>query len=146
MVKCLGTLASLALLPTLYALRPPSGPQAVNFWRLDQLRNARSSSPDQLLAQDTSEFQLQRPLSLARDTSEFRPRWFKQPLDHLYNETADTWWQRYWISTRHYKPGSGGPVVVLDGGEADASVYPLQATSNVIRPLTGNYCRSNWLF
>lgn len=129
MVKCLAILASLAVLPTLYALGPLNGPQAANFWRLGQLRNARSSSPDQLLA---------------RNTSEFQPQWFRQPLDHFHNETADTWLQRFWVSTRHYKPGSGGPVVVLDGGEIDASVYPHQVT-NPIRPLTGDHCRCGCL-
>ena len=129
MVKCLAALASLAVLPTLYALGPLNGPQATNFWRLGQLRNARSSSPDQLLA---------------RNTSEFQPQWFRQPLDHFYNETTDTWLQRFWVSTRHYKHGSGGPVVVLDGGEVDASVYPLQV-ANSIRPLTGDHCRRGCL-
>jgi hypothetical protein len=105
MAKCLLIAAAfLALLPTLHALGPLNGPQAANFWRLGQLRDAKS------------------PRLSARNTSEFQPRWFRQPLDHFYNETGDTWLQRYWVSTRHYKAGSGGPVVVLDGGEVDASV------------------------
>lgn len=103
MIKCLAIVAALlAVLPTLHALGPINGPQAANFWRLGQPRNAKFS---RLLAQTIPQ-----------------PEWFRQPLDHFYNETGDTWLQRYWVSTRHYKPGSGGPVVVLDGGETDASV------------------------
>lgn len=100
MVKCLAiTAAFLMVLPTLLALSSNNGPQDVNFWRLRQSRNTKLLAP-----------------------TVFQPEWFQQPLDHFYNETGDTWLQRYWISTRHYKPGSGGPVVVYDGGEGDASV------------------------
>ena len=45
---------------------------------------------------------------------EFPEQWFEQPLDH-FSDDAPTFKQRYWFSTRHYKPG--GPVFVLDGGE-----------------------------
>ncbi|KAF8625999.1 hypothetical protein AX17_006722 [Amanita inopinata Kibby_2008] len=76
------------------------GAQGVNFWRL---RTAQQEKPGQVDVQET--------------TSEFQPQWFRQPLDHFNNETTDTFNQRYWFSTRHYKPGSGGPVFVLDGGE-----------------------------
>lgn len=27
------------------------------------------------------------------------------------------WMQRYWINTRHYRPNTSAPVIVLDGGE-----------------------------
>ncbi|KAF8628659.1 hypothetical protein AX15_003790 [Amanita polypyramis BW_CC] len=90
--------ALLALASTSYALGPGSGPQAANFWRLDQLRKPKTSQ-------------------LSARSADFQPQWFSQPLDHFDNEIADTWLQRFWVSTRHYKPGSGGPVVVLDGGE-----------------------------
>lgn len=43
---------------------------------------------------------------------------FTQPLDHFTN-TGSTFGQRFWVSTRYYKPG--GPVFVLDGGEEDAT-------------------------
>ncbi|KAF8349505.1 peptidase S28 [Amanita rubescens] len=122
-VKCLAVLASLAVLPTLYALGPLNGPQAANFWRLGQLQNARSSPPNQLLA---------------RNTSEFQPQWFRQPLDHFYNETTDTWLQRFWVSTRHYKHGSGGPVVVLDGGEIDASTRLPYLDTGIVDILTNH--------
>lgn len=53
----------------------------------------------------------------SRDANqEFPEQWFTQPLDH-FSESPDTFRQRFWVSTRHYKPGSGGPVIVLDGGE-----------------------------
>lgn len=43
---------------------------------------------------------------------------FTQPLDHFV-DTGFTFPQRYWVSTRHYK--SGGPVIVLDGGETSGA-------------------------
>ncbi|KAL1736475.1 peptidase S28 [Schizophyllum commune] len=52
-----------------------------------------------------------------RQYDEFPEQWFEQPLDHFNNETGDTFLQRYWFSKRHYTPGAGGPVIVLDGGE-----------------------------
>lgn len=45
----------------------------------------------------------------------FSARYFRQPLDHFSNQTSDTFFQRYWVNTRHYQ--AGGPVFVLDGGE-----------------------------
>ena len=48
--------------------------------------------------------------------AEFEPHWFRQPVDHFKNDSG-TWQQRYWINTRHYKPGSHAPVIVIDGGE-----------------------------
>lgn len=48
--------------------------------------------------------------------TEFHPHYFDQPLDH-FKDTSKTFGQRYWFSTRNYVPGSGGPVIVLDGGE-----------------------------
>ncbi|KAL1745274.1 peptidase S28 [Schizophyllum fasciatum] len=52
-----------------------------------------------------------------RQYEEFPEQWFEQPLDHFGNETSDIFKQRYWVSKRHYTPGAGGPVIVLDGGE-----------------------------
>ncbi|KAK7690876.1 hypothetical protein QCA50_005978 [Cerrena zonata] len=43
---------------------------------------------------------------------------FTQPLDHFV-DTGFTFPQRYWVSTRHYK--TGGPVIVLDGGETSGA-------------------------
>jgi hypothetical protein len=37
-------------------------------------------------------------------------------LDHFSN-SPETFSQRFWVNTRHYRPGTGGPVIVLDGGE-----------------------------
>ncbi|KAI0311252.1 peptidase S28 [Amylostereum chailletii] len=42
---------------------------------------------------------------------------FAQPLDHFSNSTTQTFEQRYWFNARHYKPGTGAPVIVIDGGE-----------------------------
>lgn len=71
------------------------GSQGVNLWRLSQSSNAGRTK---------------------RAVSDFQAQYFEQPLDHFSN-TSETFGQRYWISTRHYTPGSGGPVYVLDGGE-----------------------------
>ena len=43
---------------------------------------------------------------------------FTQPLDH-FADTGFSFPQRYWVSTRHYK--TGGPVIVLDGGETSGA-------------------------
>lgn len=79
------------------------GSQGVNLWRL---RQASQISP--LFVQNKNENE--------RLAAEFPPYKFEQPLDHFSNR-SETFGQRYWISTRHYTPGSGGPVYVLDGGE-----------------------------
>ncbi|EJD41230.1 peptidase S28 [Auricularia subglabra TFB-10046 SS5] len=47
--------------------------------------------------------------------AKFPARWFRQPLDHFDRKRRDTFLQRYWVNDRHYR--SGGPVIVLDGGE-----------------------------
>ncbi|EIN12709.1 peptidase S28 [Punctularia strigosozonata HHB-11173 SS5] len=51
----------------------------------------------------------------------FEAYWFEQPLDHFAREDTQTWRQRYWINTRHYKPNSSAPVIVLDGGETSGA-------------------------
>jgi hypothetical protein len=48
--------------------------------------------------------------------SHFQAHWFRQPVDHFSNN-SETWLQRYWINTRHYKPREGAPVIIIDGGE-----------------------------
>lgn len=81
------------------------GAQGVNLWRLQKHA--------QTFAQ-TSGLLVQDPENLAFE--EFSPHYFEQPLDH-FSDTSETFGQRYWFSTRHYVPGIGGPVFVLDGGE-----------------------------
>ncbi|KAL4250656.1 peptidase S28 family protein [Abortiporus biennis] len=51
----------------------------------------------------------------------FRGHWFRQPLDHFDKSNHHTWRQRYWINTRHYKPNTSAPVIVLDGGETSGT-------------------------
>jgi hypothetical protein len=46
---------------------------------------------------------------------EFPPQTFPQLLDHDHPHSSPTFGQRYWVNTRHFKPG--GPVIVIDGGE-----------------------------
>jgi hypothetical protein len=86
------------------ALSAIHGPQAVNLWKLNQKRQTLGS---ELLVQSSN-------LSLLED--EFPDQWFTQPVDH-FSKDSTTFGQRYWVNTRHYVPGSGGPVFVLDGGE-----------------------------
>lgn len=55
------------------------------------------------------------------------PAYYRQPLDHFNNTTQAQFDQRFFYSTRHYKPASarkGGeavPIYILDSGEADAT-------------------------
>lgn len=114
-------LITFALLPTSQALGPGSGPQYVNSWKLSQLAKGKNN------------------VLVAANTSEFQPQWFSQPLDHFSNETTtDTFLQRFWVSTRHYKPGSGGPVVVLDGGETSGSDRLPYLDTGIVDILTRN--------
>jgi hypothetical protein len=87
-----------------------TGSQGVNLWKLEAL----SSSPNQprtgLFVQDPN-------AENSGATKEFPAQWFQQPLDHFSSKSSHTFSQRYWVNTRHYRPGSGGPVIVIDGGE-----------------------------
>lgn len=53
--------------------------------------------------------------------------YYRQPLDHFDNTTAAQFDQRFFYSTRHYKPasarknGEAVPIYILDSGEADAT-------------------------
>lgn len=55
------------------------------------------------------------------------PAYHKQPLDHFDNTTQAQFDQRFFYSTRHYKPassrkaGEAVPIYILDSGEADAT-------------------------
>ncbi|SAM70655.1 uncharacterized protein UBRO_00459 [Ustilago bromivora] len=55
------------------------------------------------------------------------PAYHKQPLDHFDNTTQAQFEQRFFYSTRHYKPasarknGEAVPIYILDSGEADAA-------------------------
>ncbi|EIW59107.1 peptidase S28 [Trametes versicolor FP-101664 SS1] len=86
------------------------GPQAVNLWQLEA-RNSDISASDALPSEDDSDELLS---ALER---KFPAHWFTQPLDHFTNASGHTFEQRYWISTRHYRPRPDAPVIVLDGGE-----------------------------
>jgi hypothetical protein len=84
--------------------------QLVNLWRLQSLStDARVSQQSGIVIQDSS--------SIApEDTSGFSVQWFTQPLNHFDN-SSETFAQRFWVNTRHYHPHARGPVFVLDGGE-----------------------------
>ncbi|KAH7925596.1 peptidase S28 [Leucogyrophana mollusca] len=89
------------------------GPQGVNLWKLEAARKHKAASPA-LLLQDSGHNGFD--TSVAGSRFDFAEQWFEQPIDH-FSQMSDTFNQRYWINTRHYTPGSGGPVIVLDGGE-----------------------------
>jgi len=88
------------------------GSQAINLWKLQQRVQPTPSifsiqgDPKQLFPAPTA-------------FAEFPVYTFTQPLDHFFNTTNATFEQRYWVSKRHYKPGTRAPVIVLDGGEAN---------------------------
>ncbi|OCH91247.1 peptidase S28 [Obba rivulosa] len=94
------------------------GPQAVNLWRLDAAEATRCSTetPAALYLQDSDQRPLHEEMDSDRPVPEFSAYWFIQPLDHFSNSTHQ-FRQRYWINTRHYRPGTNAPVIVLDGGE-----------------------------
>lgn len=92
------------------------GAQGVNLWRLanrERVKERHISQRPALVVQDNSNIVFKAD---TEESDEFPDQWFTQPIDHFSN-SSDTFKQRYWINTRHYTPGSGGPVIVLDGGE-----------------------------
>lgn len=92
------------------------GAQGVNLWRLanrERVKERHISQRPALVVQDNSNIVFKAD---TEESNEFPDQWFTQPIDHFSN-SSDTFKQRYWINTRHYTPGSGGPVIVLDGGE-----------------------------
>jgi hypothetical protein len=96
------------------------GPQGVNLWKLEAARaNGSTPRPSKrssvLLVQDAQTPRMPR-------ATDFRARWFQQPLDHFSNASQYTFHQRYWVNDRHYVPKVGAPVIVLDGGETSGQV------------------------
>ena len=94
------------------------GAQGVNLWKLEADRNSKLLSSGVGFAHDLL---VQEPAGIPSDTEDtepsgFRGYWFRQPLDHFSNSSR-TFRQRYWVNARHYRPHSGAPVIVLDGGE-----------------------------
>ncbi|KAF7973001.1 hypothetical protein HWV62_16374 [Athelia sp. TMB] len=91
------------------------GPQGVNILRLDAKQKAHTSN---LFIQEPAGSYNINPGAEPEDPfPEFPAYYFEQPLDH-FNATNRYFGQRYWVSTRHYTPGSPNtPVFVLDGGE-----------------------------
>ncbi|KAI0695544.1 peptidase S28 [Cytidiella melzeri] len=108
-------LLSALLVQTTFAAAPVDydwrvlGAQGINFWKLD--KSAAASSRIASGAHDSQQV----PLN-TRPYPEFSAHWFSQPLDH-FSKSSETFGQRYWINTRHYKPRPGAPVIVIDGGE-----------------------------
>ncbi|KIP08945.1 hypothetical protein PHLGIDRAFT_29302 [Phlebiopsis gigantea 11061_1 CR5-6] len=101
------------LLSSLLFLTPDSklvnilGPQSLNFWKLTSREH---NSQAQLSNSELSQ------VKLSVSSPEFKAHWFEQPVDHFSNK-SETFPQRYWINTRHYRPRDGAPVIVIDGGE-----------------------------
>ncbi|KAK7040414.1 putative serine protease EDA2, partial [Favolaschia claudopus] len=80
--------------------------------RLARLNRLNGISPT-----STSDDSQRNPL-FARQSTSFPSSNFTQPLDHFV-DTGFTFNQRYFVNSRHYKPG--GPVIVLDGGETSVT-------------------------
>ncbi|EIW81201.1 peptidase S28 [Coniophora puteana RWD-64-598 SS2] len=128
----LSRLVLLAALPLAYAVPPTDiirllGPQGVNLWRLDKASRKASSVADNVQAPvahnnhaqitfGSPGFDNDDAVTSSSQYPEFPDQWFNQPVDHFSNDSA-TFAQRYWVNARHYTPGAGGPVIVLDGGE-----------------------------
>ncbi|THH10296.1 hypothetical protein EW146_g8421 [Bondarzewia mesenterica] len=117
-----------------------NGAQSINLWKL-RSRTARTRTP--LLVQDDPGSSASTVSSVAYFSSaaaSFPEYTFTQPLDHFYNTTNGTFGQRYWVSTRHYKSGTGAPVIVLDGGETsgeDRLPYLDTGIVNILAKATG---------
>ncbi|KAL4062844.1 serine carboxypeptidase S28-domain-containing protein [Scleroderma citrinum] len=95
-------------------VRRPLSPQSINLWKLEAREKASAISP--LVLQDTEHANVLALAAKPSGASQFPEQYFIQPIDH-HNYALGTFGQRYWVSTRHYVPGSGGPVIILDGGE-----------------------------
>jgi len=80
-----------------------TGPQAINFWRLQKPLRARDQAPSLLIQPGNK--------AGTEYSAEFPAYYFEQPLDH-FSDSSETFGQRYWLSTRHYTPGFPGPVIV----------------------------------
>lgn len=93
------------------------GPQGVNLLKLEAARRADASKAAQFVAQGFAE-----SISSEFIDHEFPTQWFLQPLDHFSKSDNHTFRQRYWVNKRYYKPGTGAPVIVLDGGETSGEV------------------------
>jgi hypothetical protein len=109
-------LTAVSLLLVLTTASPPphllqSGAPGVNRWRLEKQQAQLSKLQSNTLRQ-------QETLGLSGSVvEEFPAQWFTQPLDHFDESVEETFGQRYWVNTRHYQAGAGGPVIVVDGGE-----------------------------
>lgn len=120
---CLAVSSSYAL-STLDQIRV-LGPQGVNLWKLDRLAQKASNQDVNAahIGQDSGT--AQKAFKTTTDNvppHTFPAQWFRQPLDHFDNKSKAFFHQRYWVSTRHYKPRKGAPVIVLDGGETSGEV------------------------
>ncbi|KAI0062858.1 peptidase S28 [Artomyces pyxidatus] len=96
------------------------GAQSVNFWKLQASTTRTSQGLFRIQAQDPA-IDDSGYASVPVTPASFPEYTFTQPLDHFHNTTNATFGQRYWINTRHYQPGIGTPVIVIDGGETSGA-------------------------
>ncbi|KAI0074024.1 peptidase S28 [Panus rudis PR-1116 ss-1] len=95
------------------------GAQGVNLWKLEALRDANailSQEPSLGFHSQAPFYDYERHGAAVSNLPPLRGHWFRQPIDHFANNSR-TFRQRYWLNTRHYKPNTSAPVIVLDGGE-----------------------------
>lgn len=130
----LATLAS----ATTPSSRGPISAQYVNQWKLETrvkaLEAARAGQVSPLVVQDSTTSFALAPQDKP-NYPEFPEQFFEQPIDHK-DPSQGTFKQRYWISTRHYVPGSGGPVILLDGGETSGEDRLLFLDRGILEILT----------
>ncbi|KAG6898404.1 hypothetical protein C0992_004115 [Termitomyces sp. T32_za158] len=107
------------------------GPQGVNLWKLEREQAAKVSKESfSFVLQGTEDAQG------VRADSDFEAQWFEQPLDHFSKGSNHTFLQRYWVNNRHYVAGSGGPVIVLDGGETSGEDRLTYLDTGIVEILT----------
>lgn len=114
------------------------GPQAVNIRRLQKSMEGTVQARELtsgLLVQGANRHSP--PMPPEEEWKGLKLGWFEQPLDHFDSSNPHTFKQRYWVNTRHYTSKEGTPVIILDGGEADALVrqscpkYTFQSSADV---------------
>jgi hypothetical protein len=96
------------------------GPQGVNLVKLGVFPDA--SHPQSRFSKDQGHLQETLSQDEGGKTYDFRAQWFEQPLDHFAKHSGHSWHQRFWVNSRHYKPGTNAPVIVIDGGETSGEV------------------------
>lgn len=87
-----------------------SSASALSLGKIYELSHQQSQNANGNGATDAN------PINLAASGVQY----FDQPIDH-FNGNGSTFKQRWWYNDQYYKPG--GPIYLLDPGEASAALY-----------------------